>query len=201
MCCATKNALFSVILWLLTLIGIAPVTTDWVDTVEQWIGYEQALQPAIHIYASAEAIDLRSFVFATGEVDAAHPQPAVVTAFRANPSQSMPSAVLSICSDLARMGYVAIAFEMPPDHEDGFGLDEDSDPLLAAVWLAEHSDDLGVDLSHTTAIAIFGQPVLGLQLDWDLNSQENAVEHEVILIPEGAERFPSELVQLLPSLL
>ena len=48
MCCATKASLVNVILWLLTLVGLAPVTTGWVDTFEQWIGYEQALQPAIH---------------------------------------------------------------------------------------------------------------------------------------------------------
>ena len=200
MCCATKNALFSVILWLLTLIGLAPVTTGWVDTFEQWIEYEQAFQPAIHVYASTELLDSRAFVFATDEVDRAHPQPAAVTAFCSSTSESIPNAVLGICSDLARMGYIAIAFEIRSDHENGVGQGEDSDMLLAVTWLVENADDLGVDISRTVPIAISGQPVPSLHFDEDLSSKESAVEHGLIVVPEGAKRLPSDLVPLLPAL-
>jgi hypothetical protein len=201
MCCSTKMALLNVILWLISLIGLAPAATGWIDSFERWTGYEQALQPVTHIYASTESQDLRVFVFSTGEAEDTHTQPAVVTAFRPSDSQSEPEAVFAICSDLAQIGYTAIAFETPSEQEDDFEQDESSDALLATAWLVENADGLGVDLSRTVPLAISDQPLLGLQLIWDLMSREGGVEHEVIVLPEGVKCLPSELVPLLPSLL
>ena len=97
------------------------------------------------------------------------------------------------------MGYFAIAFETPFEKDESFGQNPVRDWLLAVAWLAEHAVDLGVDVSRTVPMSIAGQPVPRLQLAWDFKSQETGLGYGAIVLPEGAEGLPSELVSLLPS--
>ena len=199
MCCATKTYLVNLIVWLLTLIGLSPVVPSWIDSIEKWNGYGRDPHPAIYTYASEEAMDHRVFFFTPDGITDTTGLPTIVTAFRSGASQSAARAVLGVCSDLARMGYGALAFEAPFEDDESFGLDWGLDWLLAVAWLAEHAAALGVDVSGTVPMSIAGQPVPRLHLAWGFESQVADLGYSAIVLPEGAERFPAELFSLLPS--
>jgi hypothetical protein len=200
MCCATKNALISVILWLLALIGLSPVTPGWVDSLEQWIDYDQAIRPAIYAYGSTESQDLRAFVFDASEEGDEHLQPAVVTAFRTTSSQSEISDLYGVCSDLAELGYVAIAFEMPAEQESVSVSDQDTNAQLVTAWLVKSADDLGVDIFRTVLIAMEGQALPDFEFHLDPKTAGSTAENGWLVIPAGLGHFPDELIPFLPAL-
>ena len=199
MCCAVKSTLLNVVLWILALIGLAPVTPVWVDSIEGWIGYERPVQPIVHTYVTTEDRELYAYEYTLRCKDSQSTRPAVLTAFHTRNLRSLPSTVYTICSDLAQMGYAVIAFEIPGEEAGASGEGAIEEERLAMTWLEAHSDGLGVDLSRTMSFSIFGQPVLTLSVDRQLE-RRNTVGLGYIVVPEGAKRFPSELSRFLPAL-
>ena len=205
LCCATKAGLLNVILWVLAMIGLAPVTGGWVDTIEQWIGYDQAANPAVYTYKTVETLDLHAYVFEPERPADGSILPAVVSFHNADESRADLDYIMTLSRNLSDSGYVAITFE---SRLDGGILSSSAslgDIDQAANWLGMKSEEMGVDPAQITVIALLGQ---GLPIAYALNAFGNSPSDAssqldwnglLGLSPETDHSLPN-LLRFLPAL-
>lgn len=54
MCCANKTFLVNFVLWLIALLGLAPVTEDWAIKIEDWTGVSLINRPSVVVEYHSE---------------------------------------------------------------------------------------------------------------------------------------------------
>ena len=208
MCCATKATLVNVILWLLTLIGIAPLTINWVDTFEHWIGYEQSFPPAIHAYKTVDELDLQALVFEPAHPEGSLTIPAVVSFYDVHMSEAVVASILTLCEDLAQLGYVAIAFEYRLRADDLPSHAHPSDIDDAVTWLLSRAAGYKINQTQITVLAFSGQilPVVHAKrglIDASGTANLSNVERlpAMMVLPSGTDLNINAMLPFLPSLI
>jgi hypothetical protein len=153
MCCAFKSTLLNVVLWVLTLIGLAPLTGGWVASIEDWIGYTADDQAIIVTYKTVEDLDLWATIFKPPQQAESGTCPAIVFYHSNSMSSTENEARIELCKDFARLGYVSISFDYRPVTDTSTLDNSIQDAHDAIVWARENAADLGIDATHIAVMA------------------------------------------------
>jgi hypothetical protein len=194
MCCATKNFLINVIVWLIAILGITPVSQDWVVDIEEWLGYAPSNNHPVIQYYSEDDLSLYATIQAPQGWDDGTSFPAVLT-FHQTGSESPLAFRLS--EHLAERGYVSISFGYPAPPTDGSTDGLDRFAQAAMHWTYENSDSLGI---NPLLIALWGRgdhdnapAQLALQLLTEDQSQDPIARPSVLFLISSRQFLESEM--------
>ncbi len=152
MCCANKTFLVNFVLWLIALLGLAPMAEDWAIKFEDWTGVSLInRQPVVIQYYSEDDFSLHATIQAPRDWDDEANFPAVLTFHQTNNESQL---AVGLSELLAEYGYVSILFEYPAIVSDVSADTLDRIAQAALRWTHENIEVLGINPSR---IALWGR--------------------------------------------